>query len=48
MTGPAWIYVYDLGTDPKKIKYQYSEHGLISFYPPTSGGFSEQNYSENW
>ena len=31
-----------LGTDPKKINYQYSEHGLISFYSPTSEGFSEQ------
>ena len=37
-----------LGTDPKKIKYGFSEHGPISFDPPTSEGFSEQNYSETW
>ncbi len=37
-----------LGTDPKKIKYGFSEHGPISFDPPTSEGFSEQNYSEIW
>ena len=36
MTSLFVQYVH-LGTDPKKIKYQYSEHGLISFYPPTSG-----------
>ena len=37
-----------LGTDPKKIKYDFSEHGPISFDPPTSEGFSEHNYSETW
>ena len=37
-----------LGTDPKKNKYGFSEHGPISFDPPTSEGFSEHNYSETW
>ena len=37
-----------LGTDAKKIKYEYSEHGLISFNPPSSEGFSEHNYGESW
>ena len=36
-----------LGTHSKKINYGFSEHGPISFYPPSSYGFSEQNYSEN-
>ena len=39
---------YLLGTDPKKNKYGFSEHGPISFDPPTSEGFSEHNHSETW
>ena len=42
------ILIKKLGTDPKKNKYGFSEHGPISFDPPTSEGFSEQNYSETW
>ena len=38
---------FNLGTHSKKINYGFSEHGPISFYPPSSYGFSEQNYSEN-
>ena len=31
----------------KKNNYGFSEHGPISFYPPSYYWFSEQNYSEN-